>query len=167
MTPPQRSPHSHLHTQCPLLPSGVHSFCKSLHPTPSCPFQGNSPKEVQIGDAKGMETPRLRHHQRPSCVLSHSAFVLLFVIPWPVAHQAPLSMGFSRQEYWSGLPFPPLGDLPDPGIEPMSPALQVDSFFFFNFNWRKHKLESRVPGEISITSDMQMTPPLWQKVKRN
>ena len=44
-----------------------------------------------------------------------------------VARQAPLSMGFSRQEYWSGLPFPPPGDLPDPGIEPTSPALQADS----------------------------------------
>ena len=44
-----------------------------------------------------------------------------------VAFQAPLSMGFPRQEYWSGLPFPSPGDLPDPGIEPMSPALQVDS----------------------------------------
>ena len=46
--------------------------------------------------------------------------------PWTVAHQAPLSMGFSRQEYWSGLPYPPPGDLPDPGIEPTSltsPAL--------------------------------------------
>ena len=42
---------------------------------------------------------------------------------WTVAHQAPLSMGVSRQEYWSGLPFPPPGDLPDPGIEPASPAL--------------------------------------------
>ena len=48
-------------------------------------------------------------------------------IPWTVAHQAPLSMEFSRQEYWSGLPFPPPGDLPDPGIEPRSPALQADS----------------------------------------
>ena len=46
---------------------------------------------------------------------------------WTVAHQAPLSMGFSRQEYWSGLPFPSLGDLPDPGIEPRSPVLQADS----------------------------------------
>ena len=46
-----------------------------------------------------------------------------FVTPWTVAHQAPLSMGFPRQEYWSGLPFPPPGDLPDPGIEPGSPAL--------------------------------------------
>ena len=43
--------------------------------------------------------------------------------PWTVACQAPLSMGFSRQEYWSGLPFPSPGDLPDPGIEPGSPAL--------------------------------------------
>ena len=42
--------------------------------------------------------------------------------PWTVAHQAPLCMGFPRQEYWSGLPFPPPGHLPDPGIEPMSPA---------------------------------------------
>ena len=50
--------------------------------------------------------------------------------PWTVDCQAPLSMGFSRQEYWSGLPCPPPGDLPDPGIEltsPVSPALQVDS----------------------------------------
>ena len=47
--------------------------------------------------------------------------------PWTVALQAPLSMGCPRQEYWSGLPFPPPGDLPDPGIEPVSPALQVDS----------------------------------------
>ena len=47
--------------------------------------------------------------------------------PWTVAHQAPLSMGFSRQEYWSGLPFPSPGDLPNPGIEPKSPALQADS----------------------------------------
>ena len=47
---------------------------------------------------------------------------------WAVAHQAPLSMGFSRQEHWSGLPLPSPGDLPDPGIEPESPALQADSF---------------------------------------
>ena len=49
------------------------------------------------------------------------------VTPWPVAHQAPLSMGFSRQEYCSGLPCPPPWDLPDPGIEPGSPALLADS----------------------------------------
>ena len=44
-----------------------------------------------------------------------------------IAHKAPLSMGFSGQEYWSGLPFPPPGDLPDPGIKPWSPALQAES----------------------------------------
>ena len=47
--------------------------------------------------------------------------------PWTVAHQAPLSVGFSRQEYWSHLPFPSPGYLPNPGIEPRSPALQADS----------------------------------------
>ena len=61
------------------------------------------------------------------CVLSH---VQPFATPWTVAHQALLFMGFCRQEYWSGLPGPLLGDLPDPGIEPLSPvssALQADS----------------------------------------
>ena len=53
--------------------------------------------------------------------------VRLFATPWIVAHQAPLSMGFSRQEYWSGLPCPSPGDLPDPGIEPRSPALRIDT----------------------------------------
>ena len=52
--------------------------------------------------------------------------VRLFATPWTVAYQAPLSMGFSRQEYWSGLPFPSPGDLPDLGIEPGSPAFQAD-----------------------------------------
>ena len=47
--------------------------------------------------------------------------------PWIVAYQAPLSMGFPRQGYWSGLPFPCPGDLPNPGIKPGSPALQADS----------------------------------------
>ena len=53
--------------------------------------------------------------------------VRLFATLWTVAHQASLSMGFSRQEYWSGLPFPSPGDLPDPGIEPRSPALEADA----------------------------------------
>ena len=53
--------------------------------------------------------------------------VRLSATPWTVAYQAPLSMGFSRQEYWSGLPFPSPGDLPNPGIEPGSLALQANS----------------------------------------
>ena len=60
--------------------------------------------------------------------LSH---VRLLVTPWPVAHQAPLSMGFPRQEYWSGLPFSTPGDVPDPGIKlasPIPPALAGTSF---------------------------------------
>ena len=60
-------------------------------------------------------------------MLSH---IRLFATAWTVTRQAPLSMGFSRQEYWSSLPFPAPGDLPNPGIQPLSPvapALQVDS----------------------------------------
>ena len=53
--------------------------------------------------------------------------VRLFATPWMVAYKAPQSMRFSRQEYWSGLPFPSQGDLPNPGIEPGSPALQTDA----------------------------------------
>ena len=56
-------------------------------------------------------------------MLSGCSHVRFFVILWTVAHQAPLSMGFSRQEYWSELPCPPSGDLPDPGMEPASPTL--------------------------------------------
>ena len=62
------------------------------------------------------------------CVCTHTlSHVQLFVISWTVAHRAPLSLGFSRQEYWSGLPFPSPRDLPDPGIEPLS----LVSFRFF------------------------------------
>ena len=57
-------------------------------------------------------------------MFSHQVLSDSFVTPWTVGSQAPLSMGFPRQEYWSGLPFPSPGDLPDPGIEPESPALQ-------------------------------------------
>ena len=62
------------------------------------------------------------------CVLSH---VQLFVTPWTVARQAPLSTGFPTQEYWSGFPFPPPGDLPDPGIEPASPKSPTLAGGFF------------------------------------
>ena len=62
------------------------------------------------------------------CVLSR---VQLSATPWPVAPQAPSSMGFSWQEHWSGWPFPPPGDLPDPGVEPRSPAPSALSGGFF------------------------------------
>ena len=65
------------------------------------------------------------------CVCVSCSVVSNFLwTPWTVAHQAPLSMEFSRQEYWSGLPCPSPGNLPYPGIEPRCPALQADSFPF-------------------------------------
>ena len=67
------------------------------------------------------------------CVLSD---VQIFVTPWTVAHQAPLSMGFLRQEYWSGLPCPPPGDLPNSGIKPTSPA----------WAWQAHSLLLNLQG---------------------
>ena len=63
------------------------------------------------------------HQKRKVKLLSH---VRLFVTPQTVTYQAPLSLGFSRQGYWSELPFPSPGDLPDPAIEPRSPTLQAD-----------------------------------------
>ena len=64
--------------------------------------------------------------------LSH---IQLFVTPWTIAYQAALSMGFSRQEYWSGLPCPPPGELPSLGIEPRPPALQADSLSSETQSW--------------------------------
>jgi len=72
------------------------------------------------------------------CVLSHSVISNSFAIPWTVARQSPLSMGFPRQEYWSGLPFTSPGDLSNLGIKPVlpaTPALQVDSFLLSHHAW--------------------------------
>ena len=66
------------------------------------------------------DTPTHLVQYRSASVLSHFSRVRLFATLWTAAHQAPLSMGLSRQEYWSGLPCPLPGDLPNPGIEPMS-----------------------------------------------
>ena len=72
--------------------------------------------------------PRFSESPRSVCVLSHFSHVPLFATLWTIAHQAPLSLGFSKHNYWNGLLFPPSGDLPNPGIKPTSPvALQVDS----------------------------------------
>ena len=59
------------------------------------------------------------------CKMQVLSRVQLLATPWTVTHQAPLYMGFTSQKYWSGLPFPPPGDLPNPGIKPTSPALVV------------------------------------------
>ena len=79
------------------------------------------------------------HAHTRVCVLTLSR-VQLFATPWTVTHQALWSMGFSRQEYWSGLPFPSPGDLPNPGIKPGCPTLQADS------------LLSEPPGKPTIVS---------------
>ena len=67
--------------------------------------------------------------------------------PWTVAYQAPQSMEFSRQEYWSGLPFPSPGDLPNPGIERGSPALQADTLLSEPQEPFKTRLFPSVPGQ--------------------
>ena len=80
------------------------------------------------------------------CVLSRFSCVRLFATPWTVARQAPLSMGFSRQEHWSGLPCPPPGDPPNPGIEQaslMSPAL-AGGFFTTSTTWEAQPIHGSV-----------------------
>ena len=77
--------------------------------------------------------------------------VWLFATPWTVSYQAPPSMGFSRQECWSGLPFPSPGDLPDPGIEPRSPTLQADA------------LPSDPPGKPLDSSDNCIWKSKWRQ----
>ena len=75
------------------------------------------------------------------CVLSHFSCVQLFATPWTIGFQAPLSIGFSSQEYWSRLPCPSPGNAPNPGIEPMSlvsPALG-GGFFTINATWEAPK----------------------------
>ena len=95
---------------------------------------------------------------------SASLSAVFFVTPWTAARQAPLSMGVSRQEYWSGLPCPPPGDLPDPGIEPGSPALQANSLqtlgIFFNFllSW-VHVHVSASLSPQSILESLSAGPP--------
>ena len=81
--------------------------------------------------------------------------VQLFATPWTVAYQVPLSMEFSRQEYWSGLPFPSLGDLPNPGIKPRSRALLADA------------LPSEPPGKPSDSFYAEIDPFLIFSQKKN
>ena len=73
-------------------------------------------------------------------MLSHFSHVGLFATPWTAAFQAPLSMGFSGQEHWSGLPCPPPGDLPNPGIEPLSLMSSALAGWFFtsSITWEAH-----------------------------
>ena len=91
----------------------------------------------------GSMCPLMSCRRKYTCVcVSVLSRVQLFVTPRTVAHQAPLSMGLSRQECWSGLPFTPPEDVPDPGIKPTSPALQADSLLLSH---RGRSLESIYP----------------------
>ena len=92
-----------------------------------------------LGSVQGLNAPA---QSLQSC--------LLFVTPWTVAHQPPVSMGFSRQEYWSGLPQPPLEDFPNSGIEPMSflsPAL-ARGFFTTSTTWEAGSQVSPSLGKL-------------------
>ena len=111
---------------CQRIPS--HLMIK-ITPKPT-PFLSHtlSHKSGILFSTSGVIRTRVTLWSNGSCMKVKSlSRVRLFATPWTVAHQAPLSMGFSRQGYWSGVPFPSPGDLPDPGIEPGSPALQADA----------------------------------------
>ena len=87
------------------------------------------------------------------CILSRFSCVRLFVTLWTVALQAPLSMGFCRQEFWSGMPCPPPGDLSEPGIEPvslMSPAL-AGGFFISSATWKVENMK-QIRRKLSLLS---------------
>ena len=98
------------------------------------PGSGRPPEEEMAEhDLAAKRLPQMKTAVAAN-LLSH---VQLCATPWTVAHQPPLSMGFSKREYWSGVPCPPLGDLPDPGIEPVSltsPTLS-GGFFTTSTTW--------------------------------
>ena len=139
----QRILHPRVGPRC-HLPTAAHTECRSLVPfqeqispliallllsyRPTVTQSANLP--LQVCEKSPWGHLILRNHSSlhcmRGCMLGHFSCERLFVTLWTIAHQAPLSMGFSRQEYWSGLPCSPPGDLPDPGIKPApltSPAL--------------------------------------------
>ena len=119
-----------------------HSLREALPNSDSaaCPLKANIERQVlgknkdifteEVGNS-GMKVDLCSKESTPHCQSGGGGVVakshLTLATPWTVTCQAPLSMGFSRQEYWSGLPFPSPGDLPNPGIKPRSPASQADS----------------------------------------
>ena len=105
-----------------------HTRLVRLHPD-LLSQEGKGQGQREAGEEAGAETPSSTQAEwgPRACLLNRFGLVRLFATLWPVARQAPLSVGFSRQEYWRRLPFPSPGNLPNPGIEPVSPAWQVDS----------------------------------------
>ena len=148
------------------LPSRADTFVCELKPLSSSLLLGASHWPISRRQ-ETVSPPRSSQPQSNKCVCVHVCVcvcvcvcaqllsrVWLFVTPWTVTLQAPLSMGFSRQENWSELPFPSPGDLPYPGSEPGSPALQADSLLSespgkhmtqkFSFGYIPKVIESRV-----------------------
>ena len=120
---------------------------------------GNGPQmtscQPPVTGEKNKGQNRNNKESEKTCVLSYFSCVPFFATcGLTVAHQAPLSMGFSRQEYWSELPFPPPGDLPDPGIKTVSltsPAL-AGRFFTTTTTWEAHK-ESKKTRVLAFTQE--------------
>ena len=98
------------------------------------------------------------------CVRSDAQSCQLFATQWTVAHQAPLSMGFPRQEYWNGLPLPFPWDLLDPGIEPAFPALAGE---FFTTEPSGNPCTCTVSGnsELNLNNNASQSMPLWKFVQ--
>ena len=108
-----------MHQGCILSPSYLTSMQNTSCEMPGWTkhkLESRLPGEISITSDTQMKPPLWQK-------VKSLSRVRLFATPWTVAYQAPLSMGFSRQEYWSGLPFPSPGELPNSGIEPQSPAL--------------------------------------------
>ena len=101
------------------------------------------------------------------CMLSHFNHVRLCVTPWTVAHQSLLSMGFSRQQYWNGLPCPPPGDLPDPRIEPASlkSLALAGGFFITSTTCESLKTLSLFSGKTEQQVTQQLGPPSGSVLK--
>ena len=119
--------------------------------------QGNANGAVYSSfDVKGMR----------ACVLSSFSCARLFVNPWTGAHQAPLSMELSRQVYYSGLSCPPPGNLPDPGIEPVSPALQADSLLLSHWGSPCQMIASKtwIYAMLCYAKSLQSCPTLCHPI---
>ena len=134
--------HTHTHTHTPLLACSFHASCTGIKPAPSIRTLISFVGECSLEDTSGC------------CVyvFSHFSHVWLLVTLWTMALQAPLHMGFSRQEYWDGLSCLPSGDLGDPRIEPASPALQADSL-----HWTTGETQKWVQAKL-ITIGVSMLP---------
>ena len=109
-------------------------LCREVSFPVGCNFRRHRERAAVLPFSQDLQNPAPSH--TCACMLIRFSCVRLFATPWTVTHQAPVSMGFSKQEYWSGLPFPLLADLPHPGIEPslMSPTL-AGRFFTTGATW--------------------------------